>query len=147
MISVVKMIRIWVVLAALLFMSGCAGPVELRSLAGDHPASPGALEAPVDEPQRALAEEHQSQTVAPTPAEEHQHPTATPEMDGMVLYICPMHEHITSMEPGNCTICGMTLKQVDGMVLYSCPMHEHITSMEPGNCTICGMTLKQVEEK
>jgi hypothetical protein len=114
MVSMVKMIRISGVFVSLLFMSGCAGPVELRPLTGDHPASPGAFEAPVDEPQRSLDNTQQSQTAAPTPTEEHQHPTAVPEMDSNVLYRCPMHFDITSMESGKCPICNMMLKQVEG---------------------------------
>jgi hypothetical protein len=39
MISMVKMIKISGVFVVLLFLSGCAGPVELRPLAGDHPDS------------------------------------------------------------------------------------------------------------
>ncbi len=64
-------------------------------------------------------------------------------------YACPMHPDITSMEPGTCPKCGMTLTPVFGSIgtptSYVCPMHPEVTSSEPGTCPECGMKLVAVE--
>jgi FtsP/CotA-like multicopper oxidase with cupredoxin domain len=64
-------------------------------------------------------------------------------------YACPMHPDVTSMEPGMCPKCGMTLTPVfestDTPASYVCPMHPEVTSTEPGTCPECGMKLVPVE--
>ena len=64
-------------------------------------------------------------------------------------YACPMHPDVTSMEPGSCPKCGMTLTPVfapsTAPTSYVCPMHPEVTSSEPGTCPECGMKLVPVE--
>ena len=64
-------------------------------------------------------------------------------------YACPMHPDVTSMEPGSCPKCGMTLTPVfapsAAPASYVCPMHPEVTSSEPGTCPECGMKLVPVE--
>ncbi|WP_372870092.1 efflux RND transporter periplasmic adaptor subunit [Shewanella sp.] len=40
-------------------------------------------------------------------------PAASPMEGGKVKYVCPMHAHIISDEPGSCPICGMDLEKVE----------------------------------
>ncbi|MFD1097949.1 efflux RND transporter periplasmic adaptor subunit [Shewanella litorisediminis] len=40
-------------------------------------------------------------------------PAANPIDGGTVKYVCPMHAHIISDEPGSCPICGMDLEKVE----------------------------------
>jgi RND family efflux transporter MFP subunit len=77
-------------------------------------------------------------------------------LQGEVLYICPMPEHV-SLEyehAGKCPLCGMTLVPVTREMLskiqpggrveyYTCPMPEHsdVRADKPGKCPNCGMTL------
>ena len=60
-------------------------------------------------------------------------------------YACPMHPDVTSMEPGTCPKCGMTLAPVFApdapATSYVCPMHPEVTASEPGTCPECGMKL------
>jgi FtsP/CotA-like multicopper oxidase with cupredoxin domain len=68
----------------------------------------------------------------------------TPEGDGRVEYVCPMHPEVVKQDPGRCPICGMALVAVYQMappVTFTCPMHPEITSDQAGNCPICGMKL------
>jgi FtsP/CotA-like multicopper oxidase with cupredoxin domain len=64
-------------------------------------------------------------------------------------YACPMHPDVTSLEPGTCPKCGMTLTPVFApsapSTSYACPMHPEVTSSEPGTCPECGMKLVAVE--
>jgi FtsP/CotA-like multicopper oxidase with cupredoxin domain len=64
-------------------------------------------------------------------------------------YACPMHPDVTSLEPGTCPKCGMTLTPVFEPspipTSYACPMHPEVTSSEPGTCPECGMKLVAVE--
>jgi hypothetical protein len=54
-------------------------------------------------------------------------------------YVCPMHPEETSLEPGDCSVCGMALEPAK--LHYVCPMHPEETSLEPGKCSACGMEL------
>ena len=60
-------------------------------------------------------------------------------------YACPMHPDVTSLEPGSCPKCGMTLAPVFApdapATSYVCPMHPEVTAAEPGTCPECGMKL------
>jgi FtsP/CotA-like multicopper oxidase with cupredoxin domain len=59
-------------------------------------------------------------------------------------YACPMHQDVTSSEPGTCPKCGMQLLPVrseEPPASYVCPMHPEVTSSEPGTCPKCGMKL------
>jgi len=74
----------------------------------------------------------------------------------LVYYTCPMdsHKHIHSMEPGNCSECGMNMIKVvttdaETAEFYGCPMesHGHVRSETPGKCGECGMALKPMKLK
>ncbi len=75
-----------------------------------------------------------------------------------VAYVCPMAEcWYFSGEPGDCPVCGMTIKPVEDVAWvaahrersdaapsgsYVCPMHaEDVSLTAPGSCPICGMQL------
>jgi len=77
-------------------------------------------------------------------------------------YTCPMHPNVKLSTPGDCPICGMTLKPVvadsansnptvqqDSVVqtaIYTCPMHPDVRKSEPGKCPECGMNLTPVQD-
>jgi len=67
-------------------------------LGADHPASPGAPEVAVHDPSAFLRAD------APLPDAEAE---ATGAAAG--AYVCPMHEHVSSDQPGDCPECGMQL--------------------------------------
>jgi FtsP/CotA-like multicopper oxidase with cupredoxin domain len=59
-----------------------------------------------------------------------------------VIYVCPMHPHVISDEPGSCPECGMKLlAQAADETTYLCPMHPEVTSEQPDRCPKCGMKL------
>ncbi len=64
-----------------------------------------------------------------------------------VEYVCPMHPEVTSNKAGNCSKCGMKLKEkIESEsaenLSYICPMHPQVSSDKPGSCSECGMKLK-----
>lgn len=63
--------------------------------------APTATSQPVSPPQHSASAE----TITP---QANTSPTAT-----SIKYVCPMHAHIISAEPGTCPICGMNLEKVE----------------------------------
>src|SRR3954464_5105733 len=61
--------------------------------------------------------------------------------EGTVVYSCPMHPEVVSLEEGKCPQCGMKLMPTAGAVVYTCPMHPDVISDEQGKCPHCGMKL------
>jgi FtsP/CotA-like multicopper oxidase with cupredoxin domain len=61
--------------------------------------------------------------------------------EGTVVYSCPMHPEVISLEEGKCPECGMKLMPTAGAVIYTCPMHPDVVSDEQGRCPHCGMKL------
>lgn len=65
-----------------------------------------------------------------------------------VIYTCPMHPDVTSIEPGKCTKCGMDLAlskkeqmKVGVTKSYTCPVHADVISNQPVKCSKCGKNL------
>src|SRR4051794_17440286 len=61
--------------------------------------------------------------------------------EGTVVYTCPMHPEVVSLEEGKCPQCGMKLMPTPGAVIYACPMHPDVISATDGKCPECGMKL------
>src|SRR3954452_8423285 len=61
--------------------------------------------------------------------------------EGTVVYSCPMHPEVVSLEEGKCPQCGMKLMPTAGAVVYTCPMHPDVISATEGRCPECGMKL------
>ncbi|RMG18675.1 MAG: copper-translocating P-type ATPase [Deltaproteobacteria bacterium] len=58
-----------------------------------------------------------------------------------------MHPAVRAPEPGDCTVCGMSLQPTAPAgpvtaVEWVCPMHPEIVRDAPGECPICGMALE-----
>ncbi len=63
-------------------------------------------------------------------------------------YACPMHDNVAAAKPGNCPVCGMTLRLTEKETMkvsktksYSCPVHITEVSATPGKCPACGKNL------
>jgi FtsP/CotA-like multicopper oxidase with cupredoxin domain len=61
--------------------------------------------------------------------------------EGTVVYSCPMHPEVVSLEEGKCPQCAMKLMPTAGAVIYTCPMHPDVISATEGRCPECGMKL------
>jgi FtsP/CotA-like multicopper oxidase with cupredoxin domain len=61
--------------------------------------------------------------------------------EGTVVYSCPMHPEVVSLEEGKCPHCGMKLMPTAAAVVYTCPMHPDVISATEGKCPECGMKL------
>jgi FtsP/CotA-like multicopper oxidase with cupredoxin domain len=61
--------------------------------------------------------------------------------EGAVVYSCPMHPEVVSLEEGKCPQCGMKLMPTAGALIYTCPMHPDVVSATEGRCPECGMKL------
>ena len=61
--------------------------------------------------------------------------------EGAVVYSCPMHPEVVSLEDGKCPECGMKLMPTAGAVVYTCPMHPDVISATDAKCPECGMKL------
>ena len=59
--------------------------------------------------------------------------------EGPVVYTCPMHPEVVSVEEGSCPRCGMKL--LAAAITYACPMHPEVVSQTPDRCPECGMKL------
>jgi hypothetical protein len=89
----------------------------------------------------------ESQQQAKATMEEAQQPatqhaaadTVAKSVDYILGYTCPMHPEQSSLEPGTCPVCGMSL--VEAHLHYICPMHPEVQATEPGKCPKCGMDL------
>jgi FtsP/CotA-like multicopper oxidase with cupredoxin domain len=65
------------------------------------------------------------------------------DVDGPVVYACPMHPEVVSEQPDRCPECGMKLlaKAAPATAAYVCPMHPEVVSEQPDRCPECGMKL------
>jgi FtsP/CotA-like multicopper oxidase with cupredoxin domain len=64
-----------------------------------------------------------------------------PDVDGALVYTCPMHPAVVSEEPGRCPDCGMKLIAEAAPTGFACPMHPEVTSDTADHCPQCGMKL------
>jgi transcription initiation factor IIE alpha subunit len=67
-------------------------------------------------------------------------------------YSCPIHQDVTSHDPGKCPKCGRAMnlspkEQMKAEVakIYTCPMHPDVALDKEGKCPKCGSAL--VEKK
>ncbi|WP_252008370.1 efflux RND transporter periplasmic adaptor subunit [Ferrimonas sp. SCSIO 43195] len=61
---------------------------------------------------------------------------------GQVKYVCPMHPHIVSDEPGTCPICGMNLEKVD----LGGSTEEVVVGVPGGMQQALGMRVQTIEQ-
>jgi FtsP/CotA-like multicopper oxidase with cupredoxin domain len=61
--------------------------------------------------------------------------------EGAVVFGCPMHPEVVSLEEGKCPQCGMKLMPTAAAVIYTCPMHPDVVSATDDRCPECGMKL------
>ena len=90
---------------AFLVLSSCAVPTgQFVSRDKNHPASPDAVEGTIEDPGRFLA----GGATLPAGAAEKSTESGPASL---AQYVCPMHPDVGSNTPGNCTRCGMALKE------------------------------------
>jgi hypothetical protein len=82
------------VLFCIVLLGGCALSSPDRPLPASHPANPNAPESSLSPASQTLAP---SASVRP----------ATASL--AAAFVCPMHEQVTSDQPGSCPICHMKL--------------------------------------
>lgn len=108
-------------LAALISLGGCAAPYADPPLPTDHPANPGAMEAPAPQRSRTL---------------EAAEPGAVPAISGERPMHDAGHDMAGDAQPDNAAKSAPA-------ALYACPMHPMVTSDKPGQrCPKCGMKLQ-----
>src|SRR3954447_10619832 len=61
--------------------------------------------------------------------------------EGTVVYSCPMHPEVVSLEEGKCPQCGMKLMPTPGAVIYACPLHPDVIRATAARWPECGMKL------
>jgi FtsP/CotA-like multicopper oxidase with cupredoxin domain len=64
-----------------------------------------------------------------------------PDVDGALIYTCPMHPAVVSDDPGRCPECGMKLIAEAAPTGFACPMHPEVSSATADHCPQCGMKL------
>ena len=106
------------------FMAGCA-TVQMPELSPSHPAHPEAEAASVsawpsilqlpEEPVVAppLPISSDGRGAAPSREGHREHSTAGIDA-GSAMYVCPMHEEVSSDSPESCSKCGMDLVKKGG---------------------------------
>lgn len=82
-------------------------------------------------------------------SQHHKKEKSSHDQSVIAPFVCPMHQEISSDQPGRCPQCGMELKRrakVNTGNEYRCPMHPEIISNKPGTCPKCGMALEPQNE-
>lgn len=82
------------------------------------------------------------------------------ELSADTIYSCTMHPEVKSLQPGECSKCGMDLvtnvyvkidstessNKISSEDYYTCSMHPEIQADRPGSCPKCGMDLVKKSE-
>lgn len=153
-----SMMRTLVAAAGMSLLVGCAATATNTNISENHPANPGAAEAPLPAPSNTLALDPSS--TPSTPADDAelgmQHNGMQHDMAGMshdtggaasmqheghgMAHQMPATQTGENAAPSAARTTPTTGPTASG-VIYTCPMHKEVVSDRPGKCPKCGMKL------
>jgi predicted RNA-binding Zn-ribbon protein involved in translation (DUF1610 family) len=71
---------------------------------------------------------------------------AQQQVEGELIWTCPVHREETSATEGSCAQCGRALVRARVTVVWSCPLHA-LAEAGPGQCRVCGRDLLPVSQE